>query len=136
MAGLDAFGTQLQRSDMGGSPVFTAIANVTSFKGPGIKRDTSDVTAHDSPTRWREFIATLVDAGEISIDINYDPADHDTLIGDFEDTTARNYKLVYPAAASTWAFAAFMTEFEAEAPVDDKLSATVKFKISGKPTIT
>ncbi len=135
MAGLDAFGTQLQRSDMGAVPVFTPIANVTGFKGPKIKRDTSDVTAHDSATRWREFIGTLVDAGEISLDLNYDPTFHNSLVGDFQDTVARNYRLVYPGGSSTWSFSAFMVGFETEAPVDDKLSATVGFKITGKPAI-
>ena len=136
MAGLDAFGTQLERSDMGGSPVFTAIANVTSFKGPGLKRNTVDVSTHDDADNFMQFIGTLVDPGEVSLDINYDPSSHDDLIADFADTDARNYKLVYPDAASTWAFGAFLTGFEAQAPVDGKLSATVTFKITGKPVLT
>lgn len=136
MAGLDAFGTQLERSDMAGSPTFTAIANVTSFKGPEIKRDTADTTAHDSPNHYREFIGTLIDAGEVSCDINYDPSDHDSLIEDFEDTVARDYKLTYPISASEWAFKAFLTGFSAEAPDDDKLSASITLKVTGKPDIT
>lgn len=136
MAGLNAFGTQLERSDMGEIPVFTAIANVTGFKGPKMKRDTSDTTAHDSPNHYREFIGTLIDAGEITCDINYDPADHDALIEDFEDTAARDYKLTYPLAASEWALKAFLTGFEPEAPVDDKLAATITLKVTGKPDIT
>jgi hypothetical protein len=136
VAGLDAFGTQLERSDMGGSPVFTAIANVSGFKGPKMKRDTADTTAHDSPNHYREFIGTLIDAGEITLDINYDPADHDALVSDFEDTAARNYKLTYPLSASEWAFAAWLTGFEADAPMDNKLAATVTIKLTGKPAIT
>lgn len=135
MAGLDAFGTQLQRSDMGASPVFTSIANVTTFKGPKIKRNTADVTAHDSPTRWMEFIGTLVDGGDVAIDINYDPSFHNALISDFQDTAARNYKLIYPLGSSTWSFSAFLTDFEAQAPVDGKLSASVTFKVTGKPVL-
>lgn len=136
MAGLDAFGTQLERSDMAMSPTFTAVANITGFKGPKMKRDTSDVTAHDSPNHYREFIGTLIDAGEITCDINYDPSEHDALVEDFEDDVARNYKLTYPLSASEWAFTAYMTGFESEAPVDDKLATTITLKLSGKPTIT
>lgn len=133
MAGIDAFGTQLLRLNLG---VYTAIANVSGFKGPGIKRDTDDVTAHDSPTRWREYIGTLVTAGEIKVEINYDSSQHNTLISDFEDTTARGYKLRYPLNGSEWAFNAFITGFEVDAPIDGKQAASVTFQVTGKPTIT
>lgn len=134
MAGLDAFGTQLERAD--DSSVYAAIANITNFKGPNMKRNTDDVTAHDSPNRYSEFIGLLVDPGEIACDVNYDPADHDSLVADFEDTEPRGYKLTYPLSSSEWAFTALLIGFEAQAPVDGKLAATVTFKVSGKPTIT
>jgi predicted secreted protein len=121
---------------MGTVPVFTPIANITSFKGPGIKRGTDDVTAHDSPNRYRQFIGTLVDAGEITIDINYDPAVHNALVSDFEDIVARDYRLIYPLASSQWQIKAFLVEFENTAPTDGKMTATSKFKITGKPVVT
>jgi predicted secreted protein len=137
MAGLDAFGTQLQRGD-GATPteVFTAIANVTDITPPGIERETYDVTAHDSPEAWREFIGGLKDGGEVEIEVNYDPRDHDALIADFADPNPRNYKVVWPNSLGNWAFGAILTNFEPEAPHDDKLAASVTFKVSGKPTIT
>jgi predicted secreted protein len=136
MPGLNAFGTQLQRGDGESPEVFTAIANVTSIKGPDIKRDTIDVTAHNSTDGWKEFVGGLKDAGEVSIDINYDPAQHDALVEDFEDTEPRNYKLVFPTSpAVEWNFPAVLTEFSAEAPYDDKLSASLTLQVSGKPTI-
>ena len=139
MSGLDAFGIAFQRSDMATpTPVFTAIGNVTSVSGPEIERETYDVTAHDSADGWREFIGGLKDGGEVSLEINYDPDKHDVLIADFGDTTARDYKMVWPAAAGggNWAIKAFLTGFSQEAPVDDKLSAELTFKVTGKPVIT
>jgi len=137
MAGLDAFGTQLQRGD-GATPTetFTAIANVTDITPPGIERETYDVTAHDSPDAYREFIGGLKDGGEVEIEINYDPREHDDLVADFADTEPRNYKIVWPSTLGNWAFAAILTNFEPEAPHDDKLAASLTFKVSGKPTIT
>ncbi|MFD3352735.1 phage tail tube protein [Streptomyces fradiae] len=133
--GIDAFGTQLQRGDGGGSEVFTTIANATNISGPGLARNTIDVTSHDSPDSTMEFIGGLVDPGEVSVDINYTPALHDTLVEDLYDTDPRNYRLVFPDTANTtWQFAAVLTGFEASAPYDDKLSATLTFKVSGKPT--
>ncbi|MFE8962165.1 phage tail tube protein [Streptomyces iakyrus] len=137
MAGLDAFGTQLQRGD-GATPTetFTAIANVTDITPPGLERETLDVTSHGSPDAWREFIGGLKDGGEVEIEINYDPREHDGLIADFEDKDPRNYKVVWPDNLGSWAFKAVMKGFEAEAPHDDKLAASCTFKVSGKPEIT
>ncbi|MFD9905636.1 phage tail tube protein [Streptomyces sp. NPDC059063] len=137
MAGLDAFGTQLQRGD-GATPTetFSPIANVTDITPPGVERETYDVTAHDSPEAWREFIGGLKDGGEVEIEINYDPREHDSLFGDFSDALPRSYKVVWPGTLGSWGFAAILTNFEPEAPHDDKLAASLTFKVSGKPTIT
>lgn len=138
MPGIDAFGTQLQRGD--GDPtaeVFTAIANVTNVGGPGLTRNTIDVTAHDSPDAWMEFKGSLKDGGEVSLDINYDPPTHDVLVDDFDDDDPRNYRVVFPdTAATTWRIKAVMTGFEPGAPHDDKLAATLSFKVTGKPDLT
>ena len=136
MAGLDAFGIALQRSDMAEPEVFTAIAKVTNVSGPETERETYDVTAHDSESGWREFIGGLKDGGEVSLELNYDPRDHDVLMADYEDTEPRNYKLVFPQNLGEWALKLILTGFSQEAPVDDKLSAEVTFKVSGKPEIT
>lgn len=137
MSGINAFGTQLQRGDgTEGTEVFTAIANVTSIKGPELKRETLDVTAHDTADAWAEFVGSIKDGGEVSLDVNYDPAKHDSLVQDFDDSAPRNYKLVFPVTPSVvWSFPALLTEFSSEAPYDDKLAASITFKVSGKPTI-
>jgi predicted secreted protein len=137
MAGLDAFGISLQRGD-GTTPgeVFTALANVTSVSGPEIEREAYDVTAHDSPDGWREFIGGLKDGGEVSIEVNYDPRVHDDLVADFDDPDPRNYKLVFPKNYGTWELSLLLTGFSQEAPVDGQLAAEMTFKVSGKPTIT
>jgi predicted secreted protein len=137
MAGLDAFGTQLKRGDGAGPEVFTAIANVTSIEGPGIERETIDVTAHDSEDGWMEFVGGLKDGGEVEIEVNYDPADHDTLIADFEDENPRNYQLVFPdPGTTTWTLSLILSGFEPEAPYDDKLAANITFKVNGKPVLS
>jgi predicted secreted protein len=137
VSGIDAFGIALKRGD-GVTPTeaFVAIGSVHDVKGPEIKRDTYDVTAHDSANGWREFIGGLKDAGEVTITLNYDPSKHDVLVQDFEDVAPRNYQMVFPQGLGEWDLKLILTEFSQEAPVDDKLSAELKFKVSGKPTIT
>ncbi|MFD5050878.1 phage tail tube protein [Streptomyces tendae] len=136
MPGLDAFGVQLKRGDGAEPEVFTAIANLSNLEDGGRTRNTIDVTSHDSPNRYMEFVGGLIDPGEVTIDINYDPAVHDVLEADLEDEDPRNYQIVFPdPAQTTFSFAAVMTGFSKSAPVDDKLSGSLTFKVSGKPTI-
>jgi predicted secreted protein len=141
MSGRDGFGTQFQRGN-GATPteVFTTIANVTSISGPDRKRETIDVTAHDSPDQYMEFIGGLKDGGEVALEINYDPSEttHD-LDEDFDDTVARNYRVVIlpdTADEHTWAIAGIMTELGDEFPYDDKMARKMTIKITGKPTLT
>lgn len=140
MAGLDGFGAALERSDMASTPTFTEVANVTNLSGPGLSRNTIDVTAHDSPDAYMEFLGGLKDGGEVGMDINWDPGDttHANLIADFEDTEPRDYQLVIPvlSGSAEWAFSAIMTGFDPSYPTDDKIEASVTFKITGKPVLT
>jgi predicted secreted protein len=137
MSGIDAFGSTLARGD-GATPteVFTALARVTNISGPGRSRETYDVTAHDSPDGWREFIGGLKDAGEVSFDLNFNPAVHVPIAdAEYAKATPTNWKLTFPEG-SVWAFAAILTSDESSAPHDGKLEGSVTLKISGKPTFT
>ncbi|MFE0270809.1 phage tail tube protein [Streptomyces sp. NPDC058992] len=137
MAGMDGFGVQLKRGDGEVSETFTAIADVTNLSGPGLSRETLDVTSHGSPDAYMEFLGGLKDPGEVSVDINYQPAVHDVLVADFDDPEPRNYQIVFPdTGATTWTVKAILTGFEPEVPYDDKATAALTFKISGKPTIS
>lgn len=134
MAGINAFGTILAREDDVTPGTYVAIGNITGISPPGISRETLDVTAHDSPDAWMEFLGGLKDAGEVSTDVNYDPAKHDALVADFDDDDPHNYRVTFPEG-STWTFPAIITGFEPDAPYDDKLSASITWKVAGKPTI-
>lgn len=136
-----SFGTFLKIGDGGGPESFTTILDVADISGPSLALDTEDATTHSSPNAWREFIATLLNGGEVTFTINYDPnaATHNAttgLIRDQKNRTLRNFQLVFPVSGNpTWAFAAFVTGFEPKAPVDSKLTAACKLKISGQPTL-
>lgn len=141
MSGRDGFGTQFKRATtLTPGTVYETIANVTSIGGPERKRETIDVTAHDSPGQWMEFIGGLKDGGEISLDINYDPAEatHD-LDDDFDDESPRNYRVVILPGTEdeyTWQLTGIMTGLSDEFPYDDKMARTMTIKVSGKPVLT
>lgn len=134
MAGLNAFGTRFQKQV---GSVWEDIADATGISGPGLERDTIDVSSHQSPQAWREFIGGMKDAGEVSIDVNYDPADHDELVSDLDADDPLSYRIIFPDDENTtWTFSAVMTGFEPDAPHDDKLSASLSFKVTGRPTLS
>ncbi|GAA2790093.1 phage tail tube protein [Streptomyces showdoensis] len=140
MAGTDAFGTQFLR-DTTGAGAYGVIANVADISGPSRSREAIEVTAHDSPNDYREFIKGLKDGGEVELTINYDPGEstHAALDGDFEEKDLRNYQvIILPGHPDehTWTFAAMITDLGDAYPIDDKMERSVTFKISGMPTLT
>lgn len=138
MAGVDAFGTQLKRDS--GTGTFEAIANVSDLSGPERSREAIEVTAHDSPNQYREFVKGLKDAGEVTATINYDPrsASISALDDDFEEKDLREYQIVLLPTTTdehTWTFSALITDLGDAFPIDDKMEREVTFKISGKPDL-
>jgi predicted secreted protein len=140
MSGRDGFGTQFRRATtLSPGTTYETIANVTNIGGPERSRETIDVTAHDSPDGWMEFIGGLKDGGEISLDLNYDPAElsHD-LDDDFDDDLPRNYQIVILPDTDdehTWSIKGVMTGLSDEFPYDDKMGRTMTVKVTGKPTL-
>lgn len=137
MAGLDAFGVLLERGTVpsgGGDTTYVPIANMGNLEGPETERETYDVSAHDSPDGWREFVGGLKDGGEVTAELNYDPSEHDTLLEDYDLSQPIPWRVTWPTG-DKWEFGAILSGFKPEAPVDDKLAAEAKFKVSGKPEI-
>lgn len=136
LSGMDAFGTILERAIDDIDTAFIEIGDVTNFSGPSAAREAYDSTHHRSPQRRRQFIPGLVDEGEISMDVNYRPDVHDILVSDFDLREPRHYRMVIPdfddeLLRSTYTFAAFITAYDREFPVDNKATATITFKITG-----
>ena len=134
------FGTLLKMGDGGGTETFTTIAEVTNVTTPSFSRDTIDATHHTSPGGVREFVGSLIDPGEVTVDMNWIPSDptQDQTTGLLKaalDGVARNYQLVIPSSpAVTWAFKGIVTGFSGSTPMDDKMTASVTMKVSGLPT--
>lgn len=130
-----AFGTLFKRGA-------TTIAQVKNISGPGLSLDTEDVTTHDSTEAWEEVVATILRSGEVTLELEYDPnaATHKLaaggLLNDLATRTSTTYSIQFPSTATvTWTFTAFCVGFEPSAPSDGALTASVSFKITGKPTL-
>lgn len=135
------FGTLFQVGDGGGPEAFTTLAEVRSIDGPDMSLEFVDATHMESPSNFREIIPTFLDAGEVSVDVNFLP-NHATqdgatgVLADWLARTLRNFKIVWPDAGNPeWDFAGYVTGFSPAAPFDDRKSAQLTVRISGAPTI-
>lgn len=141
-AAVSGFGTLLKRGDGGGTEVFTTIAEVRSIGALALTVELIDVTNHSSTGGYKELLPSFKDAGQVTADLNFLPSDATQsptsgLINDFDNRTKRNFRIVFPnIAATTVTFAAYITNFSVNAPIDDRLSAALTLKITGAPVWT
>jgi predicted secreted protein len=112
-----------------------SVGEVLSIGAPSLSRDVVDATHMKSPEGWREFIAGLKDAGEVSVEIQSKPstAGYQAMVADFDNDAAESYSIEFPDGSS-WSFSAFITGMDTSDPLDDKITTSATFKISGKPT--
>ena len=127
------YGTRVQRGNSATPPVFTDVGELVEFGPPGLSRDTVEVTHSRSPDRFKEYIGALIDAGELSFTIQFsDPSVLDTLIADMRVKTPVPYRYIWPSL-DQWDFAALITAIEPDTSIEDKMTASVTAKLSGKP---
>lgn len=137
MSSFAAKGSAVQRGDGASSETFAAIANIRNIDGPTIGREYIDATHHASSGGYRERRPSFKDAGQVSFDILFDPAQatHEGLLTDYENDTLRNFKSVFTDTSSTeWSYAAYVSGFSIAAPIDDMLTAAVTLDVTGAIT--
>jgi len=135
------YGVLLKIADDNSPANYSVVGEQTNVTPPSIAGDAVEATHMQSPNAAREFVPGLVDGGEVSIEINYVPTSAGvTTFMDLLRTVA-TCRIEFPLTAgqtvnAKWDFDAILTGFEPEAPIDDKMAATVTFKVTGLPTFT
>ena len=137
--GTRVYGGSLAYGNGANPEVFTTIANVSSLNPLSITRESVDVTTLDSPAAYREFCGTLADAGDISFDLVFDPAEVSHaeatgLLSQIDDQENRNYRLTFNnVGGDVWTFSGFVTAMSVTGEVGGVYTASVTIKISGQP---
>jgi len=146
--------TKLQRSNGASPPEYYTVAEVRNVGGPSLSRDAPEATNMDSDDGWKEFVKGLKDGGEVTFEVNLLPGSEnddtpenlrlghnatDGLLSDFNnDDTVDDWRLVFPGTGSppvSWDFAAILTGFETDEPVDDVMTGSCTLKVTGKPEL-
>lgn len=132
-------GTQLQRGDGQTPENFGTIAECRSISGPSMATDILDVTNHESQGGVREFKAGLIDPGELTFDLAFQPGEpsHGTRAGLQKaqlDRALDNYHLVFPPGIGfTWLFQGIVTGLPLTFPIDEVITSSVTLKVTGLP---
>lgn len=114
---------------------YVPVGEVVSITPPGWTRDTIEVTHLESPDKAKEYIGSLIDAGEATITINYVPAATDDLLDAFTAEDGE-FRVLFPGGTIALNFFGVVTSYEIGDLVgDDKMSATFTVKATGKPTL-
>jgi len=127
--------------------VWTIVGQVVDLDGPSVEADQIEVSHRGSDStfdRYRLFVAGLIDGGEMSFDVIFDPdhASHDpTLTGSLFDLVetgeTNSFRVNFPGASTAVtraAFDAFVSSFGITSPLEDGLKADVTLKITGPIT--
>lgn len=112
---------------------FEEIAQVASITPPQPERDTIDVDDLNPPGEVRKKLVGLIDPGEVSLTLNFDPTNtgHTDLEEDFLDGEARQYRIKLPNDYG-WTFTAYCTAYQPqEVSADDVLQAEVTLLLTG-----
>jgi predicted secreted protein len=141
-----AKGTLLQSSDGAPTtPVFATIPEVKTITGPGMDSEELDVTSHDTPGYFRDFIGGLRDWGTLSFQLQYNAqeAKHVLIFNDYKDRTMREYKLIMPhqtdpapASSATMSFTGYVKGAPLTLPFAGVITQDVEIRIVANPMPT
>ena len=118
----------------------TELAEVVEVTFPSDETDEVEATHLQSPGRRKEFIPGLIDGGEVTVTMNYDPGSATDLLlaGALEVGTTRSVRLVVPdnsgTGAADWNFttSAFVKKYAPDRmSAADKITATATLRITG-----
>src|SRR5262245_53470402 len=95
------YGTLFQL-DTSGAGAFTTMGEVTSITMANLTRDAIDATHMESAGGWKEFIPGLKDAGEVKIEMNFDPdsVTDGYIRATFASDALQTARIAFPSPAS------------------------------------
>lgn len=138
MAKRSTQGVELRIGDGASSETFTKLAQVENIDGAGSTR--TEITTTDLDSTATEFVMGLIDSGNITLPIYFDPLDSQQDALFIENQAAnpelKNYQLGFNVGSpeATLDFSAYVQGFEFGVTTDDVQRATVTLRVSGPYT--
>jgi predicted secreted protein len=143
MPGKAGFGTVVNFGTTTGTTTTATLANVTNIAGLDGETEVIDVTSHDSSGAYREKVASFLDAGQMTFDVNFDPnsTTHRATSGGVmwlrDQRTIVPWKITFPGSpVHSVLFQGFVKSAGFEDPFDDKLALSLVVEVTGSATWT
>lgn len=112
-------------------------ALIRSVTWGGMQREFLDSSHMATTNGWMTFMPSdLKDAGELSVDLLFDPDMEPPIEGALETITVTAPIPAGGSTAATWACSGALRSFEWTGPHDALMTATAALKFTGEPTIT
>lgn len=117
--------------------VYTPLAEMTELNPPETSRDSVEYTHFASPDGYKEFKPGLADAGEVSLTYNLVPGlfDDDVIHTHLATRAVETWRIQFPNGAKL-DVKAFATAHGRATPIDDRMTGSATFKVTGKPGLT
>lgn len=118
-----------------GNPVaWTPLIGLEDVSFPNAQSDEIETTHMESPNRTKEFIQGLNDNGESALTLHWIPGSPVDVLASAIKASGEVVQLEYTATNGGVAevYAAFLKGLERLAPVNDKMTATLTFRILGQ----
>ena len=122
------------------TPALVQIGELVSVTPPNRSRDTIDTTHHGSTGDYREFLSSLIDAGEVSFTVNWVPngASDILLNAAFAAGDIRSFAVDVNTTGGLMrrvSGSGILTEFSPdEVGIEDKMTAQITLKVTGPIT--
>jgi predicted secreted protein len=130
---LSGVGTLFQRWN---GANYVSISEIQSITGPGMSRDTIDVTSLSSTGGYREFIAGFRKGGTFVLKMNFVRENFDMFLTDYQSEQMQNFRVVLPDKDNTTIDCeALVTDFPMTIPTGAQITCDVTITISGQPVI-
>lgn len=115
------------------------IGQLTNITGPGTDAADVDTTTMDSSSNFRTFVSGLIDPGEMTLSVMYDPAlaSHKTLYRAQQNRTQKVFTVYHGSSTGdTDVFTAGVKSVGREIPMDNMITCDFSLKVTGKPGYT
>jgi len=113
---------------------FTNMVELKTVEPPDEQADDIEVTHFGSPNRTKEYIRGLIDAGEATFGINYQPVAHTeqaALVALKNSGEKRNIRIVLAGGIETIDFPGYVKGFKRNLGPNDAITADITLKVAG-----
>ena len=106
--------------------------DILDISGPDSSRETIDTT-HMLSVDYKEFmVSDLIDSGELKVDVSYDPTLTPFFIAGGGARVGTEVCTLTFSEGTVWTFNVVCTGFDVKIPLEDKMTASATWKVSGE----